>query len=178
MNIATGLAGRHDIDFINRHVMNASQPFTMQDTPIVIPSRNGANIFNQRSLEQLGFKYTHNAIFEKLLKGYEDIESDCQDITNPIVYAVNAPVIFTQNHEYFRWGNGTKGRNISDYTGSEILEIYTDRNETVQCEPTRHKLQRFVFNRDTGEVENECVAIIKQYPFILGFALTAHVTHS
>jgi ATP-dependent exoDNAse (exonuclease V) alpha subunit len=177
LNIAAGLASRHDFDFINQRVMNDIQTFPAQDAPIVIPSRKGANFFNQRGLDQLGATYTHNAFFEKLLNGYEDIESDCRYITEPIVYAVNAPVIFTQNHDCRHWVNGTRGvinRNMSDYTGSESLEIYTDRNESVQCGPARHRLWRFIFNENTRTVDNECVAIIKQYPFILGFALTIH----
>ena len=37
-----------------------------------------------------------------------------------------------------------------------------------------HFLYRFVYNRITRLVENECVAIVRQFPFVLGFALTIH----
>jgi ATP-dependent exoDNAse (exonuclease V) alpha subunit len=171
--IAAGLADECDIDFINQRVVNPPP----LNTTVITPSRNGAKYFNRLGLEKLGERYSQTAFFERVLPEYQDIASEHQDLVEPLFYALNAPVVFTRNDIHGRWVNGTRGRINArhlDPFRNTTLEITTDRNEVVHCEPTRYNLQRFVFNRQTGSVDNECVVTVKQFPFTLGFALTVH----
>jgi ATP-dependent exoDNAse (exonuclease V) alpha subunit len=173
--IATGTADGCDLDLINQRIVNPSNFSDIQNVPIVIPTRNGVRFFNSRGLDQLGEKYVHTAVFERLAPGYEEIEMDCRDITDPIIYADNAPIIFTQNDYFKSLVNGSKGTICGrDGYNAEIIRIRMGNNNEVQCQPTRHSLFRFVYNRNTRLIDNECVAVVRQYPFILGFALTVH----
>ena len=173
--IATGTADKYDLEYINQQIIQSSHHLPIQNTPVVTPTRNGTKFFNNIGLSQLEEIYTHNAFFEKTTNGYYEIEADYRDITEPVTYAKKAPVIFTQNNHYEKIVNGTKGfiRRI-ECCDPEKLEIHTDNDIAVQCVPTRHFLYRFIYNENTRLVDNECVAIIRQFPFILGFALTIH----
>jgi ATP-dependent exoDNAse (exonuclease V) alpha subunit len=177
--IATGTADKYDIDYINQQVVSTPPILPIDDVPIITPFRKGVQYFNQIGLDQLGKKYVHNTFFEKLLPGYTDIEMDCRDITEPLIYSVNAPVVFTQNDTSCFWVNGTQGtinaRRERDFpAGIETLEIRTDSGIDVQCIPARRMLYRFVHDSNTGQINNECVAVIRRLPVILGFALTVH----
>jgi len=176
--IAKGTADKHELDFINQRVKHPSQNLSMQDIPVITPHRSGVHLFNQIGLEQFESRYFHDAVFEKLSIGYNDIEQDCRNITESIVYANSAPIVFTQNDYNQNWVNGTRGEIISclniGFYNTPIVKIRTDSDKEICCEPTRHSLYRFVYNVNTGKVGNECVAIVRQFPFVLGFALTVH----
>jgi ATP-dependent exoDNAse (exonuclease V) alpha subunit len=175
--IAMGSADKYDLDFINQRVIPPSSDLQPPDKTVITPYRDGVGYFNRIGLERLGEQYHQEAVFEKLLPGYQDIASEHRDIVEPISYALDAPVVFTQNDVNGYWVNGTRGKikaRRQDHAGTTILEIATDRGQVVACGPTRHELKRFVFNRQTGSVDNECVAIVRQFPFIIGFALTVH----
>jgi len=176
--IANGTVTKHELNLINRQVKQPCQYLSMQDVPVITPHRSGVNLFNQIGLGQFESIYFHDAVFEKRSIAYNEIDQDYRNITEPIVYANNAPVIFTQNDYNHNWVNGTRGEIISclnyGFYNTPIVKIRTDRNKEIICEPTRHLLYRFVYHGQTGRVDNECVAIVRQFPFILGFALTVH----
>jgi hypothetical protein len=176
-NIATGSANQKDIDYINARVVEPDQQLNIDNTPIVVPQRSGVYNFNNFFLQNFDHKGFNNAYIENMTIGFNDIDTECRNITEPVVYAVNAPVVFSQNDVNGHWVNGTRGiitNRLWDYYGNTILEIRTNRNETVQCTPTKHILRRFIYNEEEDTVENECVAVIWQLPLILGFALTVH----
>ena len=178
--IANGTANKRDLCFINQQFKQPFQNLSFQDVPVITPHRSGANLFNQIGMERFEPKYFHDAVFEKRSIDYSDIEQDCRNITEPIVYATGVPVVFTQNDCKNNWVNGTRGDITfcgSGYYNTPIVKILRkDRNNEIYCEPTRHELYRFVYRGSTGKVDNECVAIVRQFPFVLGFALTVHKT--
>jgi hypothetical protein len=176
-NIATGSATQRDLDYINGRVIEGDQCLNIDYTPIVVPQRSGVTNFNNFFLSKFDQKDCNNALVEFILPGFEEINSDYKNITEPVIYALGAPIVFTQNDLYGHWVNGTRGivnNWLWNYSGNTALEIRTDRNELVNCVPTRHCLRRFVYNSEKDTVENECVAVIWQLPFVLGFALTVH----
>jgi ATP-dependent exoDNAse (exonuclease V) alpha subunit len=115
--------------------------------------------------------------YEKVMNGYEEIEKNYRNIIEPVKYAICSPIVFTQNDCNGHWVNGTRGivtDIIRDNKWGNSLKIQKDGNETVLCSPTRHFLSRFIYNLDKNTVENQCVAVIRQFPFIPGYALTVH----
>jgi hypothetical protein len=175
-NIATGSANQGDIDYINERVIDPDQWYNVDYMPIVVPQRSGVSNFNNLFLRKFDQTSLNAPFIESILPGFEEIDSECRNITEPVLYALNAPIVFTQNDSNGHWVNGTWGiinNDRWDYNG-KILEIKTSQGELVNCVPTRHLLRRFIYNQKKDTVENECVAIIRQLPFVLGFALTVH----
>jgi hypothetical protein len=175
--IAMGSADKSDLEYLNQQEVDPSQSLSIQDGPIVTPSRNGVRYFNELGLRQYDYRFIQNAVFEWRIPAFDDIENDCQDITDPITYSIKAPIIFTKKEPRFSLVNGTKGiidsSNNSDST-QVSLNILTENRQIIQCQPVRHVLQRFIYDKHSESVKNECVAIVKQFPFILGFALSVH----
>jgi ATP-dependent exoDNAse (exonuclease V) alpha subunit len=142
-----------------------------------VPTRNGVKIFNNYYLNTFENIFTSNPIVERMTIGYNDIEPECNYLLEPFDYSIGAPIVFTQNDFGKHWVNGTKGF-IHDYYWDNYenmyLQIVTDREEYLTCMQTKHRLQRFVFKPKSKTIENETVAVIRQFPFVLGFAITVH----
>jgi hypothetical protein len=177
IKISQGLADQDDLDYLNQKVVTANiDPYCIGPL-IIAPTRNGVNFFNQYYLRTFQNIFMFEPVFEKMTAGYEDIESDYNYLLGPISYSIGVPVVFFQNDLNNHWVNGTKGV-IQDHRWDNYrnpyLSIRTERGEELICVQTKHRLQRFVFNPEKNTIENETVAVIRQFPFILGFAITVH----
>ncbi|MDR0287792.1 MAG: AAA family ATPase [Clostridiales bacterium] len=175
--IALGSANQDDLEYLNQKVITYDLFSSVNEHPIILPTRNGANIFNNHYLETLGQKFSSVPNVEWITTGYSDIEFEYDFLLEPLDYSIDSPIVFTQNDLNKQWVNGTKGviHNIywDDY-GNTYLQIMTDRNEYLRCTQTLHRLQRLVFKLESNTIENETVAVIRQFPFILGYAVTVH----
>lgn len=176
--IATGSADQNDIDYINQRVVGLNEETFYQTTPVVLPHKAVAKNFNMRRLCKFEPATCFYPEFEKVTEGYKEVEAHYRDVIEPLYFAIGVPIIFTQN-DYFNkcWVNGTKGvitDIVPDYGGNLTVEVRSDRNEIVKCSPTKHTLKRFLYNEDKKCVENESVAVVRQFPFILGFVCTVH----
>jgi hypothetical protein len=172
--IGMGSIDDSDLEMINRQVRSPS--LLPEANPIITPSRNGVSFFNRVGLKNHDELFCQAPVYDTVLPGFSEVEHDCRDITENLSYAVNVPVIFTQKDRNGRWVNGTRGIIKScgqTSNGSRTLQIST-KNRMVESELTAHRIQRFIYNGKTGQISNECVAIIRQFPFILGFAMTVH----
>jgi ATP-dependent exoDNAse (exonuclease V) alpha subunit len=175
--IATGFADKHDLEYINQRVIKMDLDTFFQHCPILVPHRYTVKYFNNRRLQYFDQRDCNYPIYEKVLKGYEEVDEYYQDITEPIYYARFANIVFNQNNIYEHWANGTRGiiTNFEiDYFGNKSLEIRIENGNLVKCKPTLHYIRRFIYNESKNSVDTENVAIIKQFPFILGFAITIH----
>lgn len=177
IKISQGFADQDCLDYLNQRVIRPnfySPPF---EAPIIAPTRNGVNLFNRHYMKTFENTISVTPSVESMTIGYEDIEDECRYLLNPFDYAIDAPIVFTQNNENKRWVNGTKGviqgHYLDNYDNTHLL-IITEREEELICSQTKHRLQRFVYKQETDTVENETVAVILQFPFILGFAITVH----
>jgi ATP-dependent exoDNAse (exonuclease V) alpha subunit len=175
--IAIGEINKEEIDFINQRVIKLNIDTIFDYTPIIVPTRMGAKLFNKHRLCRFDFCYFNNPVIEWKTKKYEEIKNDYGDIIEPVFYAIGSNIVFTQNDYNGHWVNGTRGivTNITWGNNSEtILDININDNKIVKCSPTRHFLKLFIYNQDKDTVENQCVAIVWQFPFISGYALTVH----
>ena len=175
--IAQGLANQDDLEYINQRAISYENAQLLNEHPIIVPTRNGVGLFNNFFLKTCERIFTSVPIVERKDDGYDDIESEHEGLLEPLNYSIGAPVVFTQNDLNKRWVNGTKGfiykNNLDNYENT-CIGIRTDRDHYFMCEQTKHRLQRFVFIPKTNMIENETVAIIRQFPFILGYAITVH----
>lgn len=177
IKISQGFADQDCLDYLNQRVISPNNYLSCIEPPIIAPTRNGVNFFNKHYMSTFEHTISVTPSVESMTIGYEDIEDECRYLLNPFDYAIDAPIVFTQNDENKCWVNGTKGviqGHYWDYNGNSHLSIITEREEELICSQTKHRLQRFVFNPETGTIENETVAVILQFPFILGFAITVH----
>jgi ATP-dependent exoDNAse (exonuclease V) alpha subunit len=175
--IAQGLANQDDLEYINQRVVSYENGQSVNEHPIVVPTRNGVRLFNKIFLKTCERIFTSVPVVERKDDGYDDIELEHEGLLEPLNYSIGAPVVFTQNDLHKRWVNGTKGfickNNLDNYENT-CIEIRTDRDHYFMCEQTKYRLQRFVFIPNNNRIENETVAIIRQFPFILGYAITVH----
>jgi ATP-dependent exoDNAse (exonuclease V) alpha subunit len=175
--IAIGIANKQDIEYINQRVVSFNKDTFYQNCPVIIPHRFTVKLFNKLRLFKFPSIICNYPIFDKIKNGYKEVDAYYRDITEPIYFALDTPIIFNQNDTNGHWVNGTKGiisNYYEDYLNKKVVEIKTERGEIVKCSPTKHFLRRFIYDSITKTVKTENVAVIIQLPFNLGFALTVH----
>jgi len=175
--IAQGSANQDDFKYINQRVIPYENDQSLSDQPIIVPTKNGVDVFNNIFLKTCERIFCSIPVVERKDDSYDDIESEYKNILEPFYYSIGVPIVFIQNDLHKRWVNGTKGficNQNSDCYENTYIEIRTNRDHHFICEQTKHRLQRFVYKHEKNTIENETVAVIKQFPFILGYAITVH----
>ena len=175
--IAQGIIDQDELEYINQRFIFYENAQSLNEYPIIVPTKKGVGVFNNNFLKTCKRIFSSIPVVERKDDGYDDIESGHESLLEPLNYSIGAPIVFTQNDLHRRWVNGTKGlicnQNTDSYENTNI-EIKTDGDHYFMCEPTKHKLQRFVFKPETNAIENVTLAVIRQFPFILGYAITVH----
>jgi len=169
--------------FANRHAKYLSNIMKEPDSEIEytwLYARNSeVSIHNEKSLnELLGDVLAIEADVEEKVEGIKDeeIEKFCNDakISQNLLLKKGAPVLFTRNS--WNYYNGQKGHVINYDEGRDILFIEDEHGRALKVE--RESFERKEYVEDM--VEDEVVLlqrnrlVIKQFPVVLGYALTIH----
>jgi hypothetical protein len=155
-------------------------PLNLTDTvyPIIIPDRVCSRAINEEWLKKyLGIAWWSPTI-EKEPIAQEQNDSDYNEMIAPFYFARTVPVIFTQNDIIWKmWVNGTKGSIFNygyDYNQNPFIEVETDEGSIISCNPPNQYLSRPGYNRKKQKIENENIAIVRQFPLQLAFSMTIH----
>ncbi|GHV89060.1 hypothetical protein AGMMS50267_14200 [Spirochaetia bacterium] len=175
-NIATGCPEEKNLKYFNQKLLDSDDDSPVQIGTVITPTLDIVHFYNELGLMHYHCRFQHIPIFEEKLSEYDEIENSYKGIDDPVNFANEAPIIFTQNDDQKRWANGTSGviKDCLMSNSSDIMVIVDVSGKEQKIIPTRHYLHRLVYNDKTNTINNECVAIIKKLPFVLGFALTVH----
>jgi ATP-dependent exoDNAse (exonuclease V) alpha subunit len=171
--IAVGEIDRKSLDYLNQQIMSTGDLLQESIPPIIAPTKKAVSFFNKIMLGNSAQVFSNAISWILKPECIDNIKIDYSDITESVQYRIDAPIIFIQNDKNGEWVNGTSGV-IKNIDAKGIISILTDRNVIVECEPTKHLLSRLVYNKDSDKVETKYVAIAKQLPFVLGYAMTIH----
>ncbi|MDR3058223.1 MAG: AAA family ATPase [Prevotella sp.] len=172
--IAMGTADQKCFEYFNKREYFNTTEIEKKTLPLITTTKKMTDFFNSKGLSHCELFRDHMPIIEKIYEGYSEVSKENKHLLEPFRYAANIPIVFIQNDPEKKWRNGTRGMIKSIFCSPEAVDILLESDELVKCFPTQHKVQRLVYNEKTKEVKSECVAIIRRFPFILGFALTVH----
>ena len=174
--IALGSVCKNDIDFINQRAVKLTLDNYFERIPIILPDKGSCTAINGQMLSKCSSIMWNNPYIEKELKAGDPLAPHYYEMIEPFVFAYEARIIFIQNDIYGYWMNGTEGDIVcisTDYYNNLIISVKT-KNGVINCAPTRQYLRRLVYNSKTHRIENENVAIVRQFPLKLAFAMTIH----
>jgi hypothetical protein len=174
--IALGSASKKDVDFINQRAVKMTLDNFFERIPIILPDKSSCMRINGKMLSKCQGIMRNDPYIEKEPKEREPLAPHYYEMLEPFDFAYEARIIFIQNDIYGNWMNGTEGDIAgfyTDYYNNRIITVKT-KNGVINCTPTRQYLRRLVYNSDRHTVENENVAIVRQFPLKLAFAMTIH----
>lgn len=121
---------------------------------------------NQRKLNQINAPlYEYKGILTGEIKNL-DLPTDLN-----LNLKVGAQVMFVKNDKDKRWVNGTIG--IVEKLSKNEIRVNID-GITYPVYPEVWKKIRYIYNRETGKIEEEEIGSFTQYPLKLAWALTIH----
>lgn len=167
-NVRIGEVGMETFNLINERVMDPS--FDNHHYVVLTVTNKSAESINTARLEEIKKPVL---TYKASVDGDFPTEERTLPVEIELKLKVGARVLFVKNDAAKRWVNGTLGvvyelekNSISvkiDDTG-EIVKVYTVEWNNIEYE----------YNLKTGNIEEEVIGTMEQYPLRLAWAMTIH----
>ena len=164
-NVREGTDLSNTVSKINQ---NCFKPLSEKEGALILTAkRNPAEQINLRKLEQIDE--------EKIIKKAQ-IKGDFKESEMPapeeLILKKGAQVLFIKNDPESSWVNGTIGK-VNGINKKKDILVEIDGTEVIVRRFKWEKKEQH-YNEDTDSFETEVTGTFKQYPVILGWAVTIH----
>jgi ATP-dependent exoDNAse (exonuclease V) alpha subunit len=156
---------QHDMDLINRRVVDGLSVRPKERATYIVFTNSKANAVNEMFLQQI-----EGEVFESrvILSGNATISRvPCEELVR---FKIGAQIIFISNDAGGRWQNGRIGKIVG--VRGEIVQVELTNNNVIDVPKYDFIVWDYVLKDNNLERIESGSA--RQYPFKLGWAITAH----
>lgn len=94
---------------------------------------------------------------------------------NPLKLKVGAKVMLLRNdNDGLKYVNGTQGIITSISKNEDLIQVKTEKGDSISVEPSTWDVYDYVYNEETKTIEPRVIGSFTQFPLKLAWAVTIH----